>query len=184
MQLTKPMPAIQSEANWVYNNPEHYDNAEHQRRVARNIRTRHLLAEYKRDPSSVDVTCTAVVRNVYGEFLILEHAKTGLWTMAGGAVEPNEKPVDAMRREVWEELDVCDIELLNEGLVLAGAITEQCLHFCYEVRLPTQWKNKEPHKHPNIGYVPKERLHAEYLTESAYLALVNTVSGTIVAGGL
>lgn len=184
MYTTNPMPGIITEVDWVHSNIQYYVDVEHQQRVALNIRTRYLLAEYRKDPSSVDVTCTAIIKNAYGEFLILEHAKTGLWTMAGGKVEPNEKPVDAMRREVWEELDVSDIEILGEGMVLAGNITERCLHFCYEIRLLTQWRNKEPLKHPNIGYVPKERLHAEFLTESAYMALINTTSGTFKVGDL
>lgn len=45
---------------------------------------------------------TAVVRD--GErFLLARHAHSGLWSLIGGGVEPDEDPSDAVAREVFEE---------------------------------------------------------------------------------
>ncbi|MFT4214555.1 MAG: NUDIX domain-containing protein [Microbacterium sp.] len=45
---------------------------------------------------------TAVIRE--GErFLLARHARSGLWSLIGGAVEPGEEPSDGVIREVWEE---------------------------------------------------------------------------------
>lgn len=45
---------------------------------------------------------TAVIRD--GErFLLARHAHSGLWSLIGGGVEPDEDPADAVAREVFEE---------------------------------------------------------------------------------
>ena len=45
---------------------------------------------------------TAVIRD--GErFLLARHAHSGLWSLIGGGVEPDEEPSDAVAREVFEE---------------------------------------------------------------------------------
>ena len=45
---------------------------------------------------------TAVIRD--GErFLLARHAHSGLWSLIGGGVEPDEDPADAVDREVFEE---------------------------------------------------------------------------------
>jgi 8-oxo-dGTP diphosphatase len=45
---------------------------------------------------------TAVIRD--GErFLLGRHARSGLWSLIGGGVEPGEEPADAVVREVREE---------------------------------------------------------------------------------
>lgn len=50
----------------------------------------------------------AVVVNDSGEFLLVRpHGyREGEWTLAGGGVEEDESPVEAMRREIAEELGV------------------------------------------------------------------------------
>ncbi|WP_258132335.1 NUDIX domain-containing protein [Microbacterium sp. MYb62] len=45
---------------------------------------------------------TAVIRD--GErFLLARHAHSGLWSLIGGGIEPDEEPSDAVAREVFEE---------------------------------------------------------------------------------
>ncbi|AZC13109.1 NUDIX domain-containing protein [Microbacterium sp. ABRD28] len=47
---------------------------------------------------------TAVIRD--GErMLLVRHAHSGTWSLVGGAVEPGEEPLEAVMREVREELD-------------------------------------------------------------------------------
>jgi 8-oxo-dGTP pyrophosphatase MutT (NUDIX family) len=42
-----------------------------------------------------------------GPYVLLgDHIKAGRWLPTGGHVEPDESPVDTVRREVWEELGI------------------------------------------------------------------------------
>jgi len=45
----------------------------------------------------------AVVRAADGRILLQRHREDGDWGLPGGAVEPEEDPLDALVREVWEE---------------------------------------------------------------------------------
>lgn len=38
-----------------------------------------------------------------GRVLLVKHAELQVWTIPGGAIEPNEVPADAAVREAWEE---------------------------------------------------------------------------------
>ena len=52
------------------------------------------------------LTLTAASISIFDEqqrLLLAEDADTGLWTLPGGAVDPNEAPSDAAVRECWEE---------------------------------------------------------------------------------
>ena len=46
----------------------------------------------------------AVVRDADGRILLQRHREDGDWGLPGGAVEPEEDPLDALVREVWEEI--------------------------------------------------------------------------------
>jgi 8-oxo-dGTP pyrophosphatase MutT (NUDIX family) len=52
------------------------------------------------------LTMTAASISVFdssGRLLLREDAETGLWTLPGGAIDPNEHPADAAVRECFEE---------------------------------------------------------------------------------
>src|SRR3546814_10974896 len=67
----------------------------------------------------------AVVLNEQGEVLLVRpHGyREGEWTLAGGGVEEGESPLEAMRREIGEELGVT----LEEGFqkIGVGAVRER-----------------------------------------------------------
>ncbi len=46
---------------------------------------------------------TVAVRDADGRVLLARHSEGDVWVMPGGAVEPEEIPADAARRELWEE---------------------------------------------------------------------------------
>lgn len=48
---------------------------------------------------------TAVIQDA-DRFLLASHRDSGLWSLVGGGVEPGERPQEAVRREVLEELGV------------------------------------------------------------------------------
>ena len=52
---------------------------------------------------------SALVRDDGGRVLLVQHVE-GRWQIPGGAVDPNERPEDALRRELREEANV-EIEL-------------------------------------------------------------------------
>ena len=46
---------------------------------------------------------TGIVYGEKGEILLVRQRDGGIWSTPGGAVEPDESPVDAVVRETWEE---------------------------------------------------------------------------------
>jgi ADP-ribose pyrophosphatase YjhB (NUDIX family) len=73
--------------------------SEYVRRLREQIGTEFLLM-----PS-----VAALIRDVHGLVLLVQHIE-GRWQIPGGAVDPDERPEDAIRREVREEANV-EIEL-------------------------------------------------------------------------
>jgi len=46
---------------------------------------------------------TAIVYGAQGEILLVRQRDGDVWSTPGGAIEPDESPVDAVVRETWEE---------------------------------------------------------------------------------
>lgn len=46
---------------------------------------------------------TAIVYGAQGEILLVRQREGDVWSTPGGAIEPDESPVDAVVRETWEE---------------------------------------------------------------------------------
>ena len=61
----------------------------------------------------IDVVCGAILKD--GKYLIAKRAKgvdEGCWEFPGGKVEPNESQVDAIIRELKEELEI-DVKVIK-----------------------------------------------------------------------
>ena len=58
---------------------------------------------------------TAIIYRAQSEILLVRQRDGGVWSTPGGAIEPDETPVDAVTRETWEEtgLSVKPISLLG-----------------------------------------------------------------------
>ena len=56
-------------------------------------------------------TFVSAVTQSGGATLLHWHRKVGLWLPPGGHIEPNEDPLEAARREAWEETGI-DVEIL------------------------------------------------------------------------
>jgi ADP-ribose pyrophosphatase YjhB (NUDIX family) len=67
--------------------------SEHIRRLRERVGTELLLV-----PSA-----GVLVRDGDGRILLVRHAELGVWSLPGGAVEPDERPLDAAAREACEE---------------------------------------------------------------------------------
>jgi 8-oxo-dGTP pyrophosphatase MutT (NUDIX family) len=62
---------------------------------------------------------SVLIWDVDGRLLLARETLTGPWGLIGGAVEPNEAPEDAARREALEEVGV-NIEITGIRAVLGG----------------------------------------------------------------
>jgi len=49
---------------------------------------------------------TGAVFDTERRLLLVKHSNGGVWVAPGGAVEPDERPSDAVVREVWEETGI------------------------------------------------------------------------------
>lgn len=63
------------------------------------------------------VSVAAVITNENGAVLLLDHVlrPASSWGIPGGFIEPGEQPVDAVKRELYEEtgIELTDVELLE-----------------------------------------------------------------------
>ena len=58
---------------------------------------------------------TAILYGQKGEILLVRQRDGGVWSTPGGSIEPDERPADALVREMWEETG-----LLVEPIALLG----------------------------------------------------------------
>ena len=61
----------------------------------------------------------ALIRDNAGRILILQDTVTGLWEIPGGRIDQSENIVDALRREISEELPGCSLAKLGEVVHVA-----------------------------------------------------------------
>lgn len=46
---------------------------------------------------------TGILYDDHDHILLVKHSDAGQWVAPGGSIEPNERPADALVREMWEE---------------------------------------------------------------------------------
>lgn len=82
--------------------------------------------------------------------LLVEHKNLNKWVIPGGHIEHNESPLEAAKREVFEETSIGDLQFIS-------FLHEKCIDFpdsswslppeyCYIETIPTN-KKEEEHKH-------------------------------------
>ncbi|MGH3154465.1 MAG: NUDIX domain-containing protein [Streptosporangiaceae bacterium] len=96
-----------------------------------------------------------------------------MWDFPGGHVLPGERPEDALRREVAEELGA---ELDGvEGVPVLHRIDPQA-GLDLTVWVSRRWRgsiaNLQPHEHDAIGWFDKEQLGELSFADSSYLSLL------------
>lgn len=98
----------------------------------------------------------AAIIYVDGKLLVQEHKKTGLLTVPSGSVEPNETPLEALHREMQEELGVGihSVKFIRRTTRAWLQVEE----FMYRVELDGPWVNAEPEKHPWMGELPVKNI--------------------------
>jgi 8-oxo-dGTP diphosphatase len=111
--------------------------------------------------------------------LLLCHRSPGrqwypdVWDFPGGHVEPGERPEDALRREVAEELGA-ELEGVDGGPVLRRVDPQRGLDLT--VWVSRRWRggvsNLEPQEHDAIGWFKADQLAGLSLADPSYLPLL------------
>jgi 8-oxo-dGTP pyrophosphatase MutT (NUDIX family) len=127
------------------------------------METHHVVAVILRRPDQILLCHRSPGRRWY----------PGVWDFAGGHVEPGERPGDALRREVAEEL----------GVTLDGVDGEPVLHrtdpgtgLDLTVWVSGRWRgevaNLQPHEHDAIGWFTAGQLSGLTFADPSYLPLL------------
>lgn len=113
-----------------------------------------------------------IIRNEEGQLLMLDHKKTGLWTIPLGKVEFGETARQGLVREMKEEVNVevvqCyivskDIFTFNQGPTTT---------FVYNINYYTgEIHNNEPKKHPEMKWMHLREIDEAKVTHATQLAL-------------
>ena len=88
--------------------------------------------------------------------LLIFHPKLKKWLPPGGHIEPNESPVEAVKREVKEEVGL-DIEIITDENLFINRWNAKSFarpFLCLEEEIPAT-KNEEAHKHFDFIYLAK-----------------------------
>lgn len=82
-----------------------------------------LLAAFDRCFRRTKTSFSACVYVRYERsILLLHHRRLGLWVPPGGSIEPNETPLDAVQRELFEETGLIAHFPTDRGFLSAGKI--------------------------------------------------------------
>jgi mutator protein MutT len=96
-----------------------------------------------------------------------------VWDFPGGHVEPGESPLDALRREVAEELGV-QLEGVDGLPVLHRVDPQRGLDLT--VWVSRRWRgdvsNMQPHEHDAIGWFGSPQIEGLKLADPSYLAVL------------
>lgn len=99
---------------------------------------------YSRDNHFGHITASAFILSADGqEVLLIEHKKYSKWLIPGGHVDAGETPLEAARREAFEEVGIKHLALLKES------IFDVDIH-----RIPHSEKKGEPsHWHFDVRFL-------------------------------
>lgn len=121
-------------------------------------------------------TASAIVLD-HDHVLLVEHRKLGVWLYPGGHIEPDEDPVQAVRREVHEEVGL-DIEILSEQRFAHPAVDALEAPFTILVENVND-RTIGHHQHIDLVYVCRPAANAtapagaEYDGKSRWIPIAN-----------
>ena len=120
----------------------------------------HVVAVILRRPEEVLLCHRAPTRLAYPD----------VWDFPGGHVEPGEDPLDALGREVAEELGV-ELKDVDGGPVLRRVDPQRGLDLT--VWVSRRWRgevsNMQPHEHDAIGWFTAAQIQELNLADPSYL---------------
>lgn len=103
-----------------------------------------------------------------GKILIQNHVKLGRLTVPSGSVEEGEEPIDALVREMWEELNITKMAVTKTAVIEHKEINST--EYRYHVEIFEEPVNAEPEKHSELMWMSKRDVVAHELQPSLILA--------------
>ena len=111
------------------------------------------------------IIASAIIENEKGEILLLKRDETktfqGHWQLPEGKLEEKEKPQDALRRELKEELnaeaDTVELENVSQSTLEAKGTKYLAFRIIFKVKLE---KNKITlsHEHSDYQWINKDKM--------------------------
>ena len=108
---------------------------------------------------------SAIFKNEKGEILLQDHVKLDRFTIPGGKVDPGENCLDALEREIYEELGVVITNATHLGKVDLGDVeypahSNNYIYFSQDYYLVNKYTgtitNVESNKHRELIWVKPE----------------------------
>lgn len=97
--------------------------------------------------------------NMKGELLVLDHVKHNKLSFPGGKVEQGETLLEAIMRELEEEVGITSVDILREQEVW---IENPSMRFYVFLGITDQTPvNNEPHKHRSLQWIANARENLE-----------------------
>lgn len=105
------------------------------------------------------ICVAAIIKDENGNYLTLVHNKQKLLTLPVGKCEKDETPYSALKREMFEELDITITEAVLAYHIPVVCDEENWKLYCYYVTDYTGTIiNKEPEKHLKMFYMSIEEI--------------------------
>lgn len=122
-------------------------------------------------------TVGAIIFNYEGKILIQDHVKIGGLTLPSGKLDAGEDPVEGLKRELREELDVGCVLVSNLLLSWEEHFEElgDVKQHLYGVVIDKEPTNVEPEKHPSLQWLTPKEIQASGKYCSSYLRHALTV---------
>ncbi len=122
-----------------------------------------------------------VIRDPKGRILIQNHVKLGRLTIPSGKIELGEIPIDALKREMKEELGITISthnlplpRILHHSELISDTKAMGPIEVRYEVEVDDSFTftNEEPDKHTWIKFMELDEIKESYIKPSILLAHV------------
>ena len=118
---------------------------------------------------SVKSFVRVVIQNEKGELLVIFQKKWNCWVFPGGKIEPNETPLEAAKREVFEETNLIieDLEIIGEQAF--DKKNHGCMGYLVKAnKYSGETKIKEPRKIADIQF---KRIDYEFAINRLFYAI-------------
>jgi 8-oxo-dGTP pyrophosphatase MutT (NUDIX family) len=96
-------------------------------------------------------TASAIVLDDRQRVLLVHHNKLGRWLYPGGHIDPDEAPLEAAQREVWEETGV-RTEVVGDPPFAHPAVTTHAPPYTI-IEMDVTDAKVGPHRHIDLVYV-------------------------------
>ncbi|MGX9979837.1 NAD(P)-dependent oxidoreductase [Methylobacterium fujisawaense] len=131
------------------------------------------------DPEALAAECGITVHTIkgYGDTAVAECAFALMWAAARGLPEMDR----AMRAGTWLRREAVQLTGKTVGLVGFGGIAAEMARLCRGIGMRVLAWNRTPKAHPDVTFVPLERLLAESDVVSLHLLLADETRGFLSA---